>query len=289
VDHRRVRRRHLERAHHLIAAGAIAVAIALMLALSACGGGGTPSVAQACATAGAALPPVSAVTTKAGARAAGATAASAFRTLNLTLGNMATPATDPQDFVNLRNSAAALAIEFRSLGVLQVQQGSGLIGPVRTTGLAYYAQIERAASGLGIPACSAAALGRPLFIALAARVVAPAGPDLATAGAAACANLTDAYGTDQVAVDALAADAQLERSSAALHAAATDLAAVHTPAGVALRGAIARAAAVLETATAAVNRGAPPGVTSTLAFRRSSALLLAAFRSAGVVCRIPGT
>lgn len=289
MDHRRVRRRHLERAHHLIAASAIAIAIALALMTAGCGGSGTPSVAQACATAGSALPPTSSAATKAGARAAGASAASAFTALNLTLGQMSTPATDPQDFINLRNSAAALAIEFRSLGVLQVQQGSGLIGPVRSTGLAYYAQIERAARGLGIPACGATALGRPLFVALAARVTAPTGPNLATAAAAACANITDAYGAEQVAVDVLAADAQLERSAAALAAAANDLAAVRTPAGARLRGDISRAAAVLAAATAAVNRGASPAATTTAAFGRASALLADGFRSAGVVCRIPGT
>lgn len=288
MDHSRLRNRHLDRPHRLIAALAIGTATLLIAVLSACGGSAGPTVAQACATAVAALPPTRAAATKTGAQAAARTADMTFATLNHTLGAVDAQGAGAYDLINLRNATAALAIEYRNLGALLAQPGSGLIGPLKSLGLAAYGQIGRAGADLGIPACAANALGQPLFVALAARTVAPAGPNLTTAGTAACQNIVDAYGTTQVAIDPGAADAQLQRSAAALDAAATDLAAVPTRAGRELRAAITQASGILTAATRAVDRGAAPAPTTTAAFRHATDVLGGAFRSAGIRCAVPG-
>jgi hypothetical protein len=270
-------------------AAGLAAIVAALLVLAACGGGSTPSISAACAAASASLPPVTAAADKAHADAAARSASASIAALNLALGGMSGPDLNPAALVNLRNATGYLADEYRNLAVLLSQPGSGLIGPLRTQGAAAYAQIDRSAAQLGMPACKAVALGRPLFAALIARTTAPAGPDLPRAGAAACQNIVAAYGTTQVAIDRRAADAQLERSAAALQAAARDVAAVQTPAGRHLRSGIVQAAGVLDGAVAAVARGADPAATTTAAFNRASALLAAGFRAAGLVCAVPGT
>ena len=267
----------------------VAACVAALLALAACGGGSGPSIGSACAAASAALPPVTAAADKTHADAAARSATTTISTLNITLGAMTGPDLDPVALVNLRNATGYLADEYRNLAALLSQPGSGLIGPLRVQGTAAYAQIDRSAAQLGTPACSAVALGRPLFAALVARTTAPAGPNLPRAGAAACQNIVAAYGTTQVAIDRLAADAQLQRSAAALDAAARDVAAVPTVAGRRLRTSILRAADILNGAVTAVGRGDSPAITTTTAFARASAVLAGGFRSAGVVCAVPGT
>ena len=260
----------------------------LIAILSACGRSGGPTVAQACATAAAALPPIRAAAGKPTAETAARSADTTLTTLSDALGGIDSQGAATSDLINLRSGVAALAIEYRNLAALLSQPGSGLIGPLRTVGLFAYGQVDRAGAHLGTSSCSAMALGRPLFIALAARTVAPAGPNLATAGTAACQNITVAYGRSQIAIDALAADAQLERSAAALDAAANDLSAVHTAGGVHLRAEIMRASELLGAGTVAVAHGTPPALTTTTVFRRATAVLAAAFRSAGVRCAVPG-
>lgn len=267
---------------------AIVALMGALLVLAGCGGGGGPSIAAACGGASAALPPVAAAADKTGADSAARTAATTISALNVTLGGMTGPDLDPVALVNLRNATGYLADEYRNLAALLSQPGSGLIGPLRAQGAAAYAQIDRSAAQLGTPACAAAALGRPLFAALLARTTAPAGARLPQAGTAACQNVVAAYGTTQVAIDRLAADAQLQRSAAALDAAARDVAAVPTAAGHRLRQSILRAAGILNAAVAEVGRGASPAGTTTTAFARASAELAAGFRAARVVCAVPG-
>ncbi len=268
---------------------AVAFLVGTLCVLAACGGSSSPSIGSACAAASASLPPVSATTDKTRADAAARTASATISALNVALGGMTGPDLDPAALVNLRNATGYLADEYRNLAALLSQPGSGLIGPLRTQGAAAYAQIDRSAAQLGTTACGARSLGRPLFAALVARTTAPAGPNLARAGASACQNIAAAYGTTQVAIDARAADAQLERSAAALEAAATDVAAVPTPTGRRLRATIVRAAGILKGAVTAVGGGANPATASTAAFARASSLLTAGFRSAGIVCTVPGT
>jgi hypothetical protein len=291
VDHSRFRDWHLVRARRLggSAAAAVLLVVAAVLvgALTACGGGGGTTVASACARAAAQLPPVARASRKADAAGAARSAAATMAALNLTLGGMSAGSRNPAAMINLRNGTGYLATELRNLAALLTQPGSGLIGPLRVQGDAAYAQLDRSATALGVPECSAVALGHRLFTALVDRTVAPAGPNLREAGAAACQNIAAAYGTTQVAVDRLAALAQLQRSAAALDASQTDLAAVHTVPGLRLRAAIARAGATLDAAVAAVNHGAPPAGTTTAAFRGASAALRDGFRSAGIACAIP--
>jgi hypothetical protein len=266
----------------LIAAAAVCIGV-----LAACGGGGGPTIASACAQASSQLPPVSSAADKRGAAEAARSAAETMTSLNVTLGGMSTNIGDPAALIGLRNATGYLAVELRNLASLLTQPGSGLIGPLRVLGNAAYAQVDRSAVALSIPSCSARALGHPLFTALVARTTAPAGPHLGTAAAAACQNIAAAYGTTQVAIDRLAALAQLQRSAAALHASGVDLAAVRTPAGARLRLAITRAEAVLSAAAVAVAHGAAPAPTTTAAFRAASAALRAGFHRAGISCPIP--
>jgi hypothetical protein len=265
----------------------IAVVVAALLMLVACGGSGSPSIGSACATASTSLPPVTAAADKAHAEAAARSASATISSLNVALGGMTGPDLNPAALVNLRNATGYLGDEYRNLAALLSQPGSGLVGPLRAQGAAAYAQIDRAANQLGTPGCAGAALGRPLFAALVARTTAPAGPNLPRAAAAACQNIAAAYGTTQVAIDRPAADAQLERSAAALQAAARDVAAVQTAAGHRLHAALTGAAGILDSAVTAVGRGADPAATTTAAFTRTSARLAAAFRAAGVICAIP--
>jgi hypothetical protein len=286
----------LVRAHHLIprAAGlALLAALCTVLAalctiLAACGSSGSADPARACTTAQAKIPPVRAAATRAGGAAAARAAGNAFSELNLALGNLSGTSPNPEALANLRNAAGVAALDYRDLAALLVQPGSGLLGPLRVQGVAAYRQIDAAAARLGATACSAHNLGRVLFDALVTRTTAPAGPVLSTAARAACTDIGSAYGTGQVAIDERAALTQLQRSAAVLGAARNDLADVAGARGAHLRSAIAAAITVLNAANHAVDHGANPALTTTRAFARATALLNVGFRSAGVVCPVPG-
>jgi len=279
----------LVRAHRLIPRVAgLALLAALLAVLAACGSGGSPDLTSACTAAQAKLVPTQAATTRTSAADAARAAGDAFSQLNLALGSLGGASPNPEALANLRNAAGVAALDYRDLAALLVQPGSGLLGPLRLQGVAAYAQIDAAATQLGAAACSARNLGRPLFDALVARTTAPAGPDLATAAQTACTDIDSAYGTSQVAIDQRAAFAQLQRSAAVLAAARNDLAEVTGTAGAHLRSAIAAAIAVLGAANHAVDHGANPAAATTRAFAQSTELLRGGFRSAGVVCPVPG-
>jgi len=270
------------------ALGILLVVVTLLIpVLAACGGGGGTTVASACTQASSQLPSVASAANKEHAAAAARSAATTMTALNVTLGGMSTNVGDPSALINLRNATGYLAIELRNLAALLTQAGSGLIGPLRRLGDQAYAQIGRSASALAVPSCSAIALGHPLFTALVARTTAPAGPNLTDAGAAACQNINAAYGTTQVAIDRLAALAQLQRSAAALHASEIDLAAVATADGARLRAAISEAEGILNSAATTVGHGGVPAATTTAAFRSASAALRGGFRAVGIACTIP--
>jgi hypothetical protein len=272
-------------------AGFVALA-AVLGVLAGCGASGATGSADpttACANAHARLTPIAAAALRPSAVVAAQSAQAAIHQLNLTLGALSGTPQDPEALINLRNGTGYLANEFRNVAALLVQSGSGLVGPLRSQGAAVFTQIDRAAAQLGAPACSATSLGRPLFGALLARATAPAGPNLTVAARTACQNIQAAYGTTQVAVDGAAARAQLERSSAALAAARTDVADVPGNRVARLRGSLTRAIAVLDAATSRVAAGASPATTTITAFARASAMLAAGFRSTGVVCAVPGS
>jgi len=265
------------------------VALAAILAvLAACGSSGSANPTPACTTAQSKIAPVAAAATRAGAAAAAASAGTAFGDLNLALGRLSGTSSDPEALANLRNAASVAALDYRDLASLLIQPGSGLLGPLRVQGVAAYAQIDQAAAQLGAPACSATVLGRDLFNALVARTTAPAGPVLNTAARTACLDIAAAYGTTQVAIDATAALTQLERSVAVLDAARNDLADVNGAAGERLRASITRARGILGVAAGEVAHGANPATTTTRAFAQATSVLSAGFRSAGVVCAVPG-
>jgi len=261
---------------------------ALLAVLAACGSSGPADPAPACTAAQATIAPVRAAATRPGSVGAAQAAGNAFSELNLALGRLSGTSPNPEALANLRNAAAVAALDYRDLAALLVQPGSGLLGPLKLQGAAAYAQIDAAAGQLGAPACSARNLGSALFAALVARTTQPAGPNLSTAAQTACTDIVSAYGTTQVAIDERAALTQLQRSAAVLGAAQNDLADVTGPAGARLRAAIADAVGVLGAATHAVDHGASPAVTTIRAFARATALLDEGFRSAGVVCPVPG-
>ena len=267
---------------------ALAGILAVLAGCGASASSGTADPSAACSSAHTSLPPVSAAAQRPSAAAAARSADAAIHRLNLSLGALSGTPQDPEAIINLRNGTGYLADEFRNVAALLTQSGSGLPGPLRSQGAAVYAQIDRAAAQLGSPACSAISLGRPLFDALLARATAPAGSNLPAAGRTACQNIQAAYGTTQVAVDVAAARAQLERSAAALAAARHDLADVPGVTGTRLRVSISLAAAILTTATGRIGTGADPATTTITAFARATAVLGAGFRSAGVVCAVPG-
>jgi hypothetical protein len=289
VGHPRLRHWHLVRAHRLIPRVAgLALLAALVAALAACGSGGSADATSACMAAQAKLAPVQAATNRPSAADAARAAGAAFAQLSLALSRLGGPSPDPEALANLRNAASVAALDYRDLAALLVQPGSGLLGPLRLQGVAAYAQIDAAAAQLGAPACTARDLGRPLFDALVARTTAPAGPDLATAAQTACTDIGAAYGASQVAIDQRAALTQLQRSVAVLGAARNDLADVTGTAGAHLRSAIDAAIAVLSAANHAVDHGADPAAATTRAFDQATAQLRDGFRSAGVVCPVPG-
>ena len=277
------------RAHRLIPRVAgLALLAALLAVLAACGSGGSSDPTSACTAVQAKLAPTQTATTRTGAADAARAAGDAFSQLNLALGSLGGTSPNPEALANLRNAAGVAALDYRDLAALLVQPGSGLLGPLRLQAVAAYAQIDVAAAQLGATACSARNLGRPLFDALVARTTAPAGPDLATAAQTACTDIGSAYGTSQVAIDPRAARAQLQRSAAVLGAARNDLAEVSGTAGARLRTAIGAAIAVLSAANHAVDHGGNPAATTTRAFAEAAGLLRGGFRSAGVVCAVPG-
>jgi hypothetical protein len=116
------------------------------------------------------------------------------------------------------------------------------------------------------------------------QATAPAGPDLAFAGATACTDISGAYGTTQIAIDEKAAITQLERSTAVLRAARNDLADVRSAGGAVLRATLTSAIAVLVHATQQISHGADPSRTSVTAFVRATAVLAPAFRRAHITC-----
>lgn len=269
------------------AAAVAATLLAALAVLAGCGSSASSSPVSACNTAAAAIPVLEAHPSRAAGAAAAAKAAAALTSLSAAVANLPTNSQDPEALANLRNGTNIASVTMTEVGELLSHPGSGILGPLKTQGLLAYTQIQQAATQLGVPACDAAALGGRLLGVLAARVVAPAGTDLATAAATACQDITEAYGTSQIAVDRKSGLTQLARSTAVLQAAGIDIADVGSPRGRALRAAVTHALAILAQGQSRVAAGANPSLVTITTFRAAGDVLRGGFASAGVACAIP--
>jgi hypothetical protein len=285
VDPARFRHRHLRRALDLIPRLAgLALVVALVAVLVGCGSAGTADPTTACQSAHIALPSITAGESRQRLFASANTAFDVLQTLSVNLGKLPSNSQDPEQLANLRNGAALAAVSFEEIAPLFLQPGSGILGPIVAQGRLAYRYIDRASTALGAPACTAPALGSTLLTTLGVQATAPAGPDLAFAGATACTDISGAYGTTQIAIDEKAAITQLERSTAVLRAARNDLADVRSAGGAVLRATLTSAIAVLVHATQQISHGADPSRTSVTAFVRATAVLAPAFRRAHITC-----
>lgn len=268
---------------------AVLVVLASVLAIRAMNrNGGQADPDSACQAAHSRIRALSAEGSQARAALAAVQAADALRSLNLAISASTSLSPDPEAIINLRFATSIVAQAVADAGDLIASPGSGLPGEITDLGDEAFAQIQAASTGLQAPDCGAAMLGQSLFRQLMARVTAPTGPNLRQAADAACQDIETSYGTNQIAVDAPAATAQLRRSVAVLQAGLEKLADVRNAAGTGLRRKIRAASVLLEIAAAHVGAGAPPAEASVAAFTAADPILVEAFSSIGVRCRIPG-
>ena len=216
----------------------------------------------------------------------------ALRSPNSTSPSAASAVTspNPEALANLRNAAGVAALDYRDLAALLVQPGSGLLGPLRLQGVAAYAQIDAAAAAarrarLQRAQTSGARCSTRSWRARRHRpdpILATAAPDglhghRSRPTAPARSRSTGAPRSPSCS----------DRPPCWAPRATTSPTSAGRP-GARLRSAIDAAIAVLSAANHAVDHGANPAATTTRAFAQATAQLRDGFRSAGVVCAVPG-
>ena len=252
--------------------------------LSGCGGDDPPGWAEACATASARIDalPQSGSRTRLGL-IAGATAVN-LRDLAATLRDRPSGG-DAAAAANRRNGVAATAVGFDDLAASIRGIGTGGRARVERDVAAAYDRIDVAARDLGLPECSAEALGSTRFTRLQEQATSQKLEESpASVAAHACARLRQAYGITSVPVDAAAASTQLRRSRDVLSEIIRDVQGRTDRVSVRLRSAARFGVATLTAADRRLATSAKPGLVALLAIKATTVRLRGAYAASGVRC-----